>query len=71
MNTYDIDRYSLVGQFPKYTIGDIICVISTDALWLVEDIQGWEYCFRILDNNSTRRDSVAYIDGHNHIIKVA
>ena len=71
MTEYDKNRFKLIGEFPKYEIGDIICIRSTDALWLVEDIQGWEYCFRILDNNSTRRDSVPYIDGHYDIIEVA
>ena len=71
MTEYEKDYFNLIGDFPKYAIGDIICVRSTDAHLLIEDIQGWEYCFRILDNNNTRRDSVAYIDGHNDIIKVA
>ncbi len=56
---------------PKYAVGDIIHIIKTDAHWLIEDIDRWEYCFRILDTDNIRRDSIFYIDGHNGIEKVA
>jgi len=80
MTEYDKNSFKLIAEFPTYEIGDIICIRSTGAHWLLEDIVGrrlfedivvWEYCFRILDNNTTRRESVPYIDGHNDIIKVA
>ena len=61
----------IVSNAPKYQIGDIILIDKTQSHWLVEDICGWEYCFRILDTNNTRRDSISYIDSHKGIEKVA
>lgn len=66
-----IDLSDQINNRHKYEIGDIIRVIKTDAHWLLEDIIGWEYCFRVLDNNDTRRESITYIDGHKGLVKEA
>lgn len=61
----------LIPYEPKYAVGDILLIEKTGALFLVEEIRSYEYCFRILDLNITRRDSIFYIDMNTQIKKVA
>lgn len=70
MSLKTINKKAILNA-PKYQVGDIIQVISTGAFWLIEDIDHFEYCVRILDTDNTRRDSIFYIDIHTNIIKVA
>jgi hypothetical protein len=55
---------------PRYAIADMLQIKYTGEVWLVEDIQGYEYCFRILSKDDTRRDSIFYIDYHRGIEKI-